>query len=311
VEINYKKWEPNKGLEEIQAKIYTEVSGLSANAAQIGPRNDRRGAEATRYALTKDGAPLAYVTSYSDPSDSSRAGIGYPWAMPDCPKEAQDKIFNDLFSYLKENEEIREIRTGIVVNSKIKNEMIEYFKANGFVEIERAFQYNIDLSVNETAALKLSDDVAGFTSKVATESDIDTLIEVSLADQYLRNAFSTEEEFREYFKDRVLKDGHAIIIFEGDKAIAASAPLRFQPDGAFLTGDEERIIMRFTAVRPGYEHAWHKLVIELAKECKSAGMADIPIRVGIGFTAQGAAAIGLSRIRPEIEEYQIAYAFRK
>ncbi|MHA1907014.1 MAG: hypothetical protein ACW98Y_06955 [Candidatus Thorarchaeota archaeon] len=311
MKIDYRKWEPNMGLEEIQAKIYTEVSGLPARADQIGPRNDQRGADATRYALTDDGAPLAYVTSYMDPSDSSRAGIGYPWAMPDCPKEAQDKIFNDLFSHLKEKDEINEIRTGIVVNSKVKSEMIEYFKAKGFVEYERAFQYNVDLDVKETAALKLTEDVAGFTSKVATESDIDTLVEVSLADQYLKNAFPSEEAFRDYFKDRVLKDGHAIIIFEDDKAIAASAPLRFQPDGAFLTGDEERIIMRFTAVRTGYEHAWHKLVVELAKECKSAGWTDLSIRVGIGFTAQGAAAVGLSRIQPEIEEYQIGYTFRK
>ena len=166
------------------------------------------------------------------------------------------------------------------------------------------------MDVKETAKLKASDEAAGFSSRVATEKDIDSLVEVCLADQYLRGAFPSEEAFREYFKDRVLKDGHAVMVFDGDKIIAATAPLRFQPDGAFLTGDEERFIMRFTAVRPGYEFAWQRLVIELAKECESSGMTDIPIRTGIGFTAQGAAAVGMAMIRPEIQEYQIGYALR-
>ncbi len=308
--IIYKNWEPNQGLEEIQAKIYTEVSGLGANAEQIGPRNDQRGTEATKYALTKDGAPLAYVTSYMDNTEPSRAGIGYPWSMPDCPKEAKEKIFNDVLAHLKAKDGIKEIRTGIVVRSKVKNEMIDFFKENGFVEIERYYQYSADLDVEETTKTELSDEVASLTSRVAIEKDIDTLVEVCLADEFTKNAFPDEEAFRAYFKDRVLKDGHAVLVFDGDKAIAATAPLRFEPDGAFVTGDEPRIIMRFTAVRSGHEYAWQRLVVELAKECKSAGMTDIPIRTGYGYTAQGAAAIGLAQMRPELDEYQIAYALK-
>jgi len=56
--VKYKKWESGKGLEEIQANIYTEISGLPAQAERIGPRNDERGEDATRYALTEDGKPL-------------------------------------------------------------------------------------------------------------------------------------------------------------------------------------------------------------------------------------------------------------
>ena len=39
MKVKYMKWESGQGLEEVQAKIYTEVSGLPARAEQIGPRN--------------------------------------------------------------------------------------------------------------------------------------------------------------------------------------------------------------------------------------------------------------------------------
>ncbi|MHA1927736.1 MAG: hypothetical protein ACTSV2_04045 [Candidatus Thorarchaeota archaeon] len=311
MKIIYKNWEPDQGLEEAQEKIYTTVCGLPAQAEEIRERNIRRGTEATMYALTEEGAPLAYVTSYKDNSEPNKAYIGYPWSMPECPQEAQDKIFNDLLAHLKAKEGIEEIRIGVGLTSKIKDAQIEYLEKNDFVEVERAYQYNADLDVKETAELKLSEKAASLKSRVATEKDVEALVEVCLADEFLKNAFPSEEAFTAYFKDRVLKDGHAVLVFEGDKVIGASAPLRFKPDGAFLRGDEERILMRFTAVRTGYAFAWRRLLVEIAKECKSAGWTDLLMRIGYGFTARGTTAIGLAEIRPELQEYQIAYALKK
>ena len=123
--IVYRNWEPDQGLEDIQAKMYTEVSGLPASADEIRERNLRRDPQMTRYALTEDGKPLAYVTSRDSGSEIGRTYIGYPWAMPDCPKEAQEKIFNELMDFLKERETTSDIATTVVLLSPMSDKQFE------------------------------------------------------------------------------------------------------------------------------------------------------------------------------------------
>ena len=315
MKVNYKKWEPGQGLEEIQATIYTEVSGLPARAEQIGPRNDERGSDATHYALTEDGKPLAYVTSSTSNDEPSRGFIGYPWSLKDCPAEAKDKIFNELMDHIYSKEGVNQIRTAVVIGSKTKKEQIKYFKEKGFVESERYYTYSKDLDIEKSAAIDVTKKFEGkeaeFTSRVATEADIPALVELCLADQHLRRAFPNEEAFAGYFKDRVLKDGHCVMLFDGEKIVAASAPLKFAPDGNILRGEEERYIMRFTATRPGYEYLWNRLTVEVAKACKAAGMTDLPLRAWFGFRAEGAAAIGLTKMNPNIELNEVFYTHRK
>ncbi|MDH4213449.1 MAG: hypothetical protein OEV85_05975 [Candidatus Thorarchaeota archaeon] len=315
MKVEYKKWESGQGLEEIQAQIYTEVSGLPARAEQIGPRNDNRGKEATRYALTEDGKPLAYVTSETDSDEPWRGFIGYPWSLKDCPREVKDKLFDDLLNHIYSIDGVKQVRTAVVVGSKTKNEQIDYFKEKGFVETERYYTYSKDLDIEKSAAIdvkkKFEGKEAELTSRIATEDDIPALVELCLVDSSIRGAFPTEEAFSAYFKDRVLKDGHCVMLFDGDKLVAASAPLKFAPDGNILKGDEGRYILRFTASRPGYEFSWNRLAIEVAKECKSAGMADLPLRTAFGFRTQGAAAIGLAKMNPDMELNEIFYVHQK
>lgn len=315
MKVQYKKWESGKGLEDIQAKIYTEVSGLQARAEQIAPRNDDRGSDATRYALTEDGKPLAYVTSATGGDEPWRGFIGYPWSMKDCPSEVKDKIFDELLDHVYSIDGVKQVRTAVVEGSKTKKEQIKYFKEKGFVEAERYFTYSKDLDIEKSAAIDIKKKFEGkeaeLTSRVATEEDIPALVELCLADPNLRRAFPTDEAFSAYFKDRVLKDGHCVMLFDGDELVSASAPLKFAPDGNILQGDEERYIMRFTAARSGYEFAWNRLTIELAKECKASGMTDLPLRTWFGFRAQGAAAIGLANMNPDIELTEIFYVHQK
>lgn len=315
MKVQYKNWESGKGLDEIQAKIYTEVSGLPARAEQIGPRNDDRGADATRYALAEDGKPLAYVTSSVSTDEPWRGFIGYPWSLEDCPAEVKDKMFDELLDHLYSKDGIKLIRTAVVIGSKTKKEQIKYFKKKGFVEAFRYYTYTKDLDIEKSAEIdvkkKFEGKEAALTSKIATEKDIPALVELCLADPRLRRAFPTEEAFTEYFKDRVLKDGHCVMLFDGDKLVVATAPLRFAPDGNILTGDEDRYIMRFTAILPGYDYAWNRLAIELAKECKSAGMTDLPLRAWFGFRTEGPAAMGLAKMNPNIELNEIFYRHEK
>ncbi len=142
-------------------------------------------------------------------------------------------------------------------------------------------------------------------SRPATKDDIDLLIEVALSDPQLNRAFPDKDGFRNYFENRVLKDGHAVLLLDGDKVVAASAPLKMEPNGVFLLGDEERVLMRFTAIRPGYSYAWKRLVVEIAKEVKSAGWKDTPLRLSFGFSAEGVVASGVAGMSPEMDEFEL------
>ena len=303
--VIYKKWNPDEKLEEAQAKIYTGVSGLPARAEEIKPRNIKRGEDSTRYVLTKEGEPLAYVTSWISDENPTEGGIGYPWSFPECPPEAKKKIFNELFTHLKEDKKLKDIRTGIVLSSKIAKDQIKFFEEKDFKEVERAYRYSKDLDIQEMASKKVEGKAAKLTSRPATKEDIDLLIDVALSDPQLNQAFPNKGGFRDYFENRVLKDGHAVLVLDGDKVIAASAPLKMEPNGVFLLGDEERTLMRFTAIRPGYNYAWKRLVVEIAKEVKKAGWTDTPLRLSFGFSTEGAIASGIAGISPEMDEFEL------
>ncbi|NHJ14670.1 MAG: hypothetical protein EAX95_13405 [Candidatus Thorarchaeota archaeon] len=311
MKIVYKKWNADEGLEDIQAQIYTEASGLPAQGWQIRDRNIQRGEDATRYALTDDGKPLAYVTSSISDSEPGRANIGYPWTMPDCPPEVQKTLFKEQFEYLKNREDIDRITTGVVLRSKIKDKQVEFFKKLGFTEHEKYVQYSTDLDVGETAKMQLEGKAAELTARAATEKDIDLLVDLCLTDENLRQAFVEREGFVSYFKDRVFPVRAPTILFKGDEAVAATAPLRTDPGSVSIPADGERIILRFRALKPGYEYAWERLLVELAKDCKKAGWTDIPIVTAFGFRADGPEASAIIRMKPEFREYEDFYIFRK
>ncbi len=308
--VVYKKWNPDEKLEEVQAKIYTEVSGLPARPEEIKPRNINRGEDSTRYVLSKEGEPLAYVTSWINDENPTEGGIGYPWSMKDCPEEAKLKIFDELFTHLKEEKKLKEINTGIVLNSKIYKDQIKFFKERGFEEYERAYRYMKDLDVEELATKKLEGEPAKLKSRIATKDDVDALIEICLSDPQLKRAFPDEEGFRNYFENRVLPQGNAIMLLDGNTVVAASAVLKMEPRGSFLIGDEERYIMRFTAIRPGYRYAWTRLAVEIAKDMKNSGIKDTPLRVGFGFSSDGAIATGVAGIDSNLDEFEIFMKYK-
>lgn len=311
MKIVYKKWNADDGLEDMQAQIYTEASGLPAQGWQIRDRNIQRGEDATRYALTEDGKPLAYVTSSVSDSEPGRANIGYPWTMPDCPPEAQKKIFKEQFEHLKSRDDVNRITTGIVLRSKIKDKQEEFFKELGFSDHETYYQYNVDFDVKETAKMEVKGKAAKLKARTATEDDIDLLVDLCMADERLREAFTEREGFVSYFKDRVFPARAPIILFDGDEPVAATAPLRTDPTRVNFPAEGERIILRFRALKPGYEYAWERLLVELARSCKEAGWADVPIISGFGFRADGAEAEAIMRMKPGFTAFEKFLIYRK
>jgi len=305
LKVIYRNWEPDQGLEEIQAKIYTEASGLPVRVEQIRARNMNRDSKMTRYALTEHGEPLAYITSRDSSSERGRTYIGYPWTLPGTPAGVQEKLFDDSYAFLKKRKETVELATTVVLTAKIADKQLEYWQARGFIEDERLYRYFLDFEIKEISEWKLNKELKEFTSRAATTKDLKHLYDLSKVDPTLAGEFQTEEARESYFKDRVLKDGHAVLLFNKDQAIAACAPLRIEPDQLFLVGNDARVILRFTAIRPGYQYAWKRLVYEIAKEVKAAGWSDTPLRANFFFSTNAPLAINFAEMRPELEMFEV------
>jgi hypothetical protein len=307
MKVVYKNWEQNQGLEEIQAKIYTEVSGLPtrATAEEITERNNNRGPDMTRYALTESGEPLAYITSNIDDDEPWEALIGYPWAMSECPQEVQEKLFNEQMSYLKGKAGIQKLITAIILSSKISDKQFQFFIDKDFSVDEVVYLYNKDLEIEEVSKWELDENAKQLTSRLATKDDLELLFEIHKADAELSRELTEEEEMKNYYQSRVLEDGHAILLFDGDKVVAASAPLRFTGRGVYISEDEEVIIMRFTAIRPEYPFAWKRLAVEIAKECVKIGWTDLPFRIRTAYTSQSTVARGIADYTSEITAFEL------
>jgi SOS response regulatory protein OraA/RecX len=307
MKVIYKNWEKDQGLEEIQAKIYTGVSGLPtrATAEEIAARNNRRGPEMTHYALTENGEPLAYITSNIDDDEPWEALIGYPWAMPECPPEVQEKIFNDQLNHLKRKESLQKLVTAVILASKIADKQQQFFINKGFTIDEIVYLYDKNYDIEEVSKWNLDEKAKQLTSRSATNDDLELFYEVNKSDAELSRDLSEKEAMKNYYEGRVLKDGHAILLFDGDKVVAASAPLRFKGQGVFIPKDEEVIIMRFTALRPEYAYAWKRLAVEIAKECIKSGWTDLPFRIRSFHSTRSTVARGIAEITPEITAFEL------
>ena len=135
--IIYKKYEPNMGFEDIQATIYNaavkKYGGSTVTAEQIKfrienskPKQDFMG---ITYAFDKENNPLAYI-QYRE-NNQGRVRIGFPQSVDGTPRSVQDKLFNDLYSYLSEKYSDRnEIFLGYI-NKKF-SDIIDQIKEYGF-----------------------------------------------------------------------------------------------------------------------------------------------------------------------------------
>ncbi|UCG02669.1 MAG: hypothetical protein JSW11_01500 [Candidatus Heimdallarchaeota archaeon] len=307
--VIYKHYEPDQGFEEHQAKIYTEASGLPTTADEIRTRlnSQNRDPKAIRYALTDKGEPLAYVQAIRSSSNPGRVYVSYPWAIPGCPAEVQEKLFDEVVSYVQEHEKPLEIASSFVLRSKIADKQIQFYQKKGFVEKERIYWYYSDFDVNEVSKQEITEELNRFIARLATNADIDKLIDICRVDPHMRRVFPTREASVNYFRDRVLKDGHAVLLFENNVVVAAGAPLRIKPNHPVYDWKEERIIMRFTAIRPGYSAAMKRLLIEVARECLSAGWSEIPFRLHFYFHTGFTAASFLAEMEGNIQTFEAIF----
>jgi hypothetical protein len=257
--VIYLYYEPEKGFEEIQAEIYNdelrrnlETAFLTVFAEQITQRykSENKDPKGVRYALKKDGSPLAYIQTTISESPP-RVWIGFPWALKNCPVEVQEKLFTEMLEYVQEKHPEREVVMGYLSESW-KNQN-DFAKKKGFRKIDEAYFYSLK---TDSVDIKVDEE---FTTKIGNPDDLDILIELSKADPEINSAFPDERARISYFKNRVLPDGHTILVFKDDQLICASAPLK-----GYYTG----IMFRFLAIRPGFEKAYRTLVTKMAVHCK-------------------------------------------
>lgn len=282
MKVVYRNWEPNKDLEEFQAKIYNENNPTNqpVTAQQIIERFEREKIDpkTVRYAFDEEGKPLAYIQA-RDYKAVEETHLGYPWALENCPKEVQDKLFDEVLEYIKKREIAQ--KYPILMNASVDNKKVmDFFKGKGLVEKTRGYRYEIDLKEITKSEYTKKD----FTTRLATPDDVDLLVDLIKADGRYLGQFGSDKDIADYFKDRVLKDGEekgnkAVLVFKDDTLVMASAPLVLKAPG----DDEERLILRFQGFRPGNEQAYKPLIIEIAKVCVSNKYGtDKPLSVFIG-----------------------------
>jgi hypothetical protein len=262
MKVNYQYWEQNKGFEEKQAKIYNEHNPgpQPATEQQIIERYKREEIDpkTVRYAFSKEGKLLAYIQA-RDYTEIKETHLGYPWAISSCPEEVQDKLFDEMLDYIKQREQANEYK--IRMNASIQqSRVVDFFKKKNLSVKLETYRFNLD--IKKISHSKYSD--SEYTTRLATNDDLDLLVNLLKADGRFTGQFSSDDDIVNYFKDRVLKDGHAILVFKNEKLVMASAPLIFK-----LPNDEEResLIMRFHSFLKGNEKAFEPLLIGLAKEC--------------------------------------------
>ncbi|MHA2295950.1 MAG: hypothetical protein ACXAEU_03565 [Candidatus Hodarchaeales archaeon] len=273
MKIVYKYYEPDQGLEELQAELYTKASGNPATADQIRERykQEKIDPKTVWYALTEDGKLLAYVQA-RDYLEVKETHIGYPWALPDCPEGVQDKLFDELLDYIKQREETMTIRANAPAD---RENIINFFKKRGLVEKSKGYRYEVNLKeVSKTDYTEQE-----FTTRVATSDDLDLLVDLIKADGRFVSQFGSDDDIANYFKTKVFKDGHTVMVFKDETLVMATAPLVLK----LPREKKESLIMRFHAYRPGNEKAYKPMLISLAKECVDTGYGiEKPLSAFIG-----------------------------
>lgn len=260
--IRYQNWEPNKGLEEKQAEIYNQNNPRPqpVTAQQIIDRykQEKIDPKTISYAFSEKDELLAYIQA-RDYLQIKETHLGYPWATTNCSAEVQDKLFDEMLDYVKQRDEAKELTIRMNAPTR-RQDIVDFFKKRNVKVMSKGYRYNFD--VKEIAKSDYSKD--DYTSRLCTEEDLDILMNLLKTDGRFSGQFSSDEDLENYFKERVFKDGHAILIFKDEQLVMASAPLIFK-----LPNDDDResLIFRFHSFLEGHEAAFKLLLMSIAKEC--------------------------------------------
>lgn len=262
--IEYKYFEKNHNLEEIQAEIYNgatkKYNENEATAEQIKTRYNVANfdSKSVRYAFTTDKKPLAYIQTRLDPN-RKRTFIGYPWAINNCPKDVQENLFTEMLSYIKQRDPEHQIVLGNIQEHWTE---VHEFAKNHSAKVDNEF-VTYALEVKDMVKL----DNTGYTMRIATPEDEKKLAELAKSEPGFDTAFANEEAMNNFFKDQVTN--HEVLLIYKDNQLVSAGSLRsLEVDG------NGRVNIQFTATKEYKFEYWRAFVIELSKYLDTKELQD-------------------------------------
>ncbi|MFX0151292.1 MAG: hypothetical protein ACFFAJ_10955 [Candidatus Hodarchaeota archaeon] len=252
-------------LEELQAEVFNEANLFKfqpANADQIKKQYEKEKVDPNtiKYVFLED-KMVGYIQARIR-EKLREVHFGFPWVLPGTPMEVQNKLFDDMLSYIQHQDKFADFK--IRVNAMAKpEENLDFLRKRGFVE--KNVWKTLFLPLPSVAQAKYDEK---FSARIGTEEDIDLVISLIKKDGRYASQFPSDNDIREYLVEEVLSTGHLVLVYENNSLTAASAPLVFKSSQE----EEERIILRFTAFKDiKNQEAYIPLLVEVAKECLKSG----------------------------------------
>lgn len=261
-DIIYKKYEENKGFEKYQAEIYNSIAtkhnartftaeSIDKRLHDHKPEQDRNG---MTFAFTSDMKPIAYI-QYREYAQG-KVRIGYPWAIDGTPQEVKDKLFYDLFEYLKKKyPETKKFYLGFLNHAFA--DIIEDIKSHyQFKEDSTFASYTFDVA--KASAVPLPDE---YSFKEASEDNLELLIGIALSDNKVGQLGKgrIEDFFKTRFFTQENKDRLSMIFLKNNENIGMVA----------LSKTTERDVdyssIRMLALKRGEEVSYKFIISALAK----------------------------------------------
>lgn len=214
MDIIYKNYTPNEGLEEIQGNLYSMNNDRTVTGKEIQERfeQEKIDPKSVIYAFKSDNKPLAYIQARDYPQ-LGQTHIGRPWAIPECPDEVKEKMFNDLFKYMVS----RETDLKLLLNTNLDSKMEQLAKDNDMVLDRNLIQLEFDL----TTLAKFDKSSYNYTIRKANTDDLEAIYTCrNLA--YRTDPNERNDRFTEYLKTTI-ESGYFYLVYEGETLIGAGA----------------------------------------------------------------------------------------
>ncbi|MHA1673543.1 MAG: hypothetical protein ACTSYI_07935 [Promethearchaeota archaeon] len=169
--FTYRNYEPNQGLEAIQARIFNQANvprNVTAKEIQERFGTEKIDPKTVIYAFDEKNEPVAYIQARDYPG-RKEVHLGYPWSLPNCPMDVKKKMYGDLLTYLKGRDSELNIRSNI---ANIP-EFTSFVKDQGFIEDGSVVRFEVNLNSIAKAKANFAD--LPYTLRKATVEDYDAV----------------------------------------------------------------------------------------------------------------------------------------
>lgn len=244
----FKKYAPDQGFEDFQALIYNAAikvyDGSTVTGEAIKTRLQNHKPEQDRNGITfafLDDQPVAYI-QYRE-YNTGKVYIGFPWSVPGTPDVVSDKLFNDLFFYIKDKyPDKKQLFLGFI-NTKYTG-ALERIKSFGFSQNDWTAIYEIPFNLFPSFD-------PSYQFKLATVDDLDSLLDVSLSDDSVNGM--GREGLENFFKNNLFnpEQNTLVIILQKDGVNIGVIGSNINDD--LLPG-------RIVAVKKGHESSFKHLL---------------------------------------------------